>query len=305
MLDIKDLEQRWGRYNAKRKRPLYIIITLSIIATGVATFWTTISPKPLALIDRVTANVSTEKSVPAKVSIIPVETMSNDYNQNVLKPNMSFALKVENIIVANQNKILLEKIALEKKISQKEHARIQAELLAQKKARAKTLAAKKRAASRRKKEKEKRLAATKKKKTSPPKKSTTVPVKSSTIVLAEPKAQKTAEISSTLQIQQDKTSQDELNSVIKRYNKHKNPALSLFIARKYYGAANYQEAYNWTQETNALNPNIEDNIIINAKSLVKLGKTQKAITSLNSYTQKTGSLKAKKLLSQINEGSFQ
>ena len=100
------------------------------------------------------------------------------------------------------------------------------------------------------------------------------------------------------------TSNDEINSIIKRFNKKKNPALSLFIAKKYYAKANYEGAKKYAFETVKLNRNIDDANTIYTKSLVKLGEKEKAVKHLTTYIQKSHSKKANALLDAINQGTF-
>ncbi|PNX50089.1 MAG: hypothetical protein BV458_13825, partial [Thermoplasmata archaeon M9B2D] len=107
-----------------------------------------------------------------------------------------------------------------------------------------------------------------------------------------------------VQISHEEVSEDELNSVIKRFNNQNNPALSLFIAKTYYDRGNYKEAYNYALVTNNLNPSIEDSVLIFARSLVKLGKKEDAITTLEAYINNTGSINAKILLNEIQKGKF-
>ena len=108
-----------------------------------------------------------------------------------------------------------------------------------------------------------------------------------------------------VQVGHSSTSEDELRAVIKRFNRTKKPALSLFIAKKYYEQGNYKESYSYARETYKLNQNIEDGVLIYAQSLVKLGKSDKAINKLKPYINKSGSIKAKILLNEIQKGNFE
>jgi predicted Zn-dependent protease len=97
---------------------------------------------------------------------------------------------------------------------------------------------------------------------------------------------------------------NDINDVIKRFKKNNNPALSLFIAKKYYKVRNYQQAYNYALITNEINNDIEQSWIIFAKSLVKLNKKNKAIKTLTKYVKHSGSGNAKVLLDDIKAGKF-
>ena len=74
---------------------------------------------------------------------------------------------------------------------------------------------------------------------------------------------------------------NDIDSVIKRFNENNNPVLSLFIARKYYELGDYNKAYNYALITNRINNDIEDSWIVFAKSLVKMGKKDKAVKNSN------------------------
>ena len=62
----------------------------------------------------------------------------------------------------------------------------------------------------------------------------------------------------------------DIQDVIKRFNINKNPALSLFIAKRYYQIGEYEAAYNYAQTTNNIDNKIDESWIIFSKSLVKL-----------------------------------
>ena len=97
---------------------------------------------------------------------------------------------------------------------------------------------------------------------------------------------------------------DDLKDVLRRFSKNKNPALSLFVAKRYYDMKLYQKAYNYALITNEIDNGIEDSWLIFAKSLVKLDQKEKAIETLQSYVNHSHSMKAKILLDDIRKGSF-
>ena len=103
------------------------------------------------------------------------------------------------------------------------------------------------------------------------------------------------------------TQQDanDLHDVVKRFASNKNPALSLFLARRYYDMGEYQHAYDYALKTNELDNEIEASWLIFAKSLVKLDKKEQAIKVLTSYINHSKSLRAKNLLEEIRTGQFQ
>jgi tetratricopeptide (TPR) repeat protein len=97
---------------------------------------------------------------------------------------------------------------------------------------------------------------------------------------------------------------NDLNHVIKRFEKNNNPALSLFIAKKYYALAQYDKSYNYALITNDINSEIEASWIIFAKSLVKLNKKDMAIKTLSKYIENTHSNSGRILLDDIVSGAF-
>ena len=99
-----------------------------------------------------------------------------------------------------------------------------------------------------------------------------------------------------------RNTQEDIQHVISRFRKSNNPALSLFVAKKYYELKDYNQAYNYALITNELNNDIEESWIIFAKSLVKLNKKTKAIKILDRYIKHSHSHKAKLLLDNIRLG---
>ena len=99
--------------------------------------------------------------------------------------------------------------------------------------------------------------------------------------------------------------QDDIHDIIKRFKNNNNPALSLFVAKKYYELGNYHQAYNYSLITNKINKEIKVSWIIFAKSLVKLGEKDKAISILKKYIQQSNSSSAQILLDEIRTGKFQ
>jgi len=106
-----------------------------------------------------------------------------------------------------------------------------------------------------------------------------------------------------IQIKRQNT-QNDIYDIIKRFKKNNNPALSLFVAKKYYELGNYRQAYNYALMTNKINKEIESSWIIFSKSLVKLGKRNKAITTLKKYIKHSHSSSAQILLEEIQSGKF-
>ncbi len=101
-----------------------------------------------------------------------------------------------------------------------------------------------------------------------------------------------------------KQEEADIQDVIRRFKKNKNPALSLFIAKRFYAIEKYQDAYNYALITNDINSEIEDSWLIAAKSLNHLNKKDQAINLLNEFILKYNSIRAKMILQQIKDGTL-
>lgn len=97
---------------------------------------------------------------------------------------------------------------------------------------------------------------------------------------------------------------NDIEHVIKRFKINNDPALSLFIAKKYYYLGEYEKAYDYALITNKINNNIEASWILFAKSLVKMNKKDMAIQTLKKYIEYSNSMQAKQLLDEILSGKF-
>jgi len=117
------------------------------------------------------------------------------------------------------------------------------------------------------------------------------------------KVQEPEEKDNTINITR-KTTKTDISEVIKRFNKSNNPALSLFIAKKYYELGEYRKSYNYALITNEINNDIESSWIIFAKSLVMLGEKDQAIETLQKYIKHSNSNRATALLDRIKSGKF-
>jgi hypothetical protein len=106
-----------------------------------------------------------------------------------------------------------------------------------------------------------------------------------------------------IHINRQNTKKD-IGHVIKRFKKNNNPALSLFVAKKYYELKDYNMSYNYALITNEINDNIDASWIIFAKSLVKMNKKEEAVKTLQRYIQHSNSNQAKILLDEIQSGKF-
>ena len=89
-----------------------------------------------------------------------------------------------------------------------------------------------------------------------------------------------------------------------RFKKSRDVDDSLFLARSYYKKGNYKKSEYWALQTNKVNPNIEESMLIFVKSKMKLGRKQEARNILTVYLKKSNSHEAKKLLYSIENGKF-
>ncbi len=105
----------------------------------------------------------------------------------------------------------------------------------------------------------------------------------------------------TINIQQEEA---DIQEVIRRFYNNKKPALSLFVAKRFYAIKKYSDAYNYALVTNELNSEIEESWLIAAKSLSKLGQKEKAINLLNDFIGDSKSIRAIMLLEQIKNDSL-
>ncbi len=109
---------------------------------------------------------------------------------------------------------------------------------------------------------------------------------------------------SIITITKQDTAKD-IQNILKRFKEDKNPALSLFLAKKYYELGEYQQASKYALITNKLNKEIEDSWLIFSKALVKMNHKDKAINVLRQYIKSSHSANATVLLHDIQSGEFQ
>ncbi|MFA6188005.1 MAG: CDC27 family protein [Sulfuricurvum sp.] len=91
-----------------------------------------------------------------------------------------------------------------------------------------------------------------------------------------------------------------IHEIEERFKNNSNPNLGLYIAHYHYEHGNYAEAYNYALRTNAINNTLEENWLIFAKSLVKLGKKDQAKKTLQLYISNSNSDSAKSYLDTLN-----
>jgi tetratricopeptide (TPR) repeat protein len=304
MFDVPALEKKWFRYRLKKLLPLLATVLILLISAGAASYLLIVKPGLIndiiktnpVLVEKTQSDVDTNISA----AISPVIQITEKDEQNILKPSLSFMYNIEDQIINYNNTKVLESIS---KIETTEETAKVKNTESSSRPAAKTAVQSRQVskpADQPKKIDRHAVAEVKKQ-----------PVKKTIVKAAEPVkiavSDHTAEDTPKeplVQITHDQISDDELNSVINRFEKLRNPALSLFIAKKYYAQGNYHEAYNYALETNRLNPEIEESILIFSRSLVKLGKKEEAITTLKAYLNKANSTEASVLLDKIEKGTF-
>jgi len=308
MLDVLELEKKWSKYHFKKMLPLYISSFFMVIIAAASSYLYLIRP------DIITALIQQEQAVVKKVPA-PKTSLATATNpvqavkpkeviaQNVLVPSFNFIYNLEDQVI-DYNNMQTVALAPAAVVNKKKPVK---KVTPPKKRKKKTIKAKKRP-----------IPVVKPKKVvKKPKKTPVKPVKKAVpvqktasveqvITLGNNNSASTGKTSQqkALQVGHSTTSEVELRSVINRFKRSKKPALSLFIAKKYYEQGNYKESYNYARQTYKLNPKIEDGFILYAQSLAKLGKKDKAIAKLKPYIKKTGSVKAKILLSDIKKGNI-
>jgi len=310
MFDVLELEKKWSKYHFKKMLPLYISSFFLTLIVAASSYVYLMHPDMIAsLIQK--EQVAVKSSPAAKTTLVqvqkPVQAVEVEVEkvieQNVLAPSFNFIYTLEDQRIDHNN---MRTIALASAAAAKKKRTVK-KALPPKKKKKQTVKAKKKPVP---VSKPKRVVKKPKKTPAKPVK-IAVPVQKpiltkQVITLGSNNSTSTEKTSQqkALQVGHGTTSEVELRSVIKRFKKSRKPALSLFIAKKYYEQGNYKESYNYARQTYKLNPKIEDGFILYAQSLAKLGKTDKAIAKLKPYIKKTGSVKAKILLSDIKKGNI-
>ena len=308
MLDVLELEKKWSKYHAKKVLPLYITSFVLLLIAGTSSYLYIMNPESvLALIkqEQIAEKVPVVVKVDKRVEPVHAVQPQKAYEQNVLVPSFDFIYNLEDQVINYNNAQMLASVSTptvttKKKVVKPLKPKKQT---VQPKKQKKPVSKPKKIARKTTKaavKPQKQVVKTKEKRTVTKKPLQTVVIGGkSSLVANKPPEQ------ALIQVGHSTTTKDELRSVIKRFNKTQKPALSLFIAKKYYEKGNYKESYNYAKATYKLNPNIEDGVLLYSKSLVKLGHRDKAVSKLKPYIKKSGSIKAKILLNEIQKGNFQ
>lgn len=97
----------------------------------------------------------------------------------------------------------------------------------------------------------------------------------------------------------------EVNSIKylkERFEKSHNIIFALMLAEEYYISKNYQDSNKWSIIANTIDADNEKSWILFAKSKLKLGQKQDAISALEAYLKNNKSKVAQNLLTQITSG---
>jgi hypothetical protein len=300
MLNVHDLEIRHKRYKIKSLMPYFAISAALMVILLSVTFFLSYDfeskialenekqlqdqpaaikeiANPIAKIENITA-VKDKNST----SLQEVQLQSADIKENVQTPPMPTEEKIE----------VQEKVILSPSLNFINNIKSQA---------VKNEEIKKSAPQIQKKEETSvvRVEEVKQTEVQPQKnKEEVVPLKVEEVLVTTPKADN----KSSIKI--ERKSNDDIRDVINRFNINHNPALSLFVAKKYYQMDEYEQAYNYALITNQINNNIEESWIIFSKSLVKMNKKDEAVEMLKKYIAHSHSSQAKQLLEEIQTGKF-
>ncbi len=280
MLNIHDLEKRWRRYKIKSFLPYVIVsIVLFAIVPAVYYFYTTNTKavpqkKPTAAKKTVPKPMLPPKNKPAAVKAKPAaiqpEPMAVQPKPIAVQPK-PVTVQPKTVVIKKTKETSFQTL----KPSMNFMKNIQHEV--------------RQPQCRYKKTKQKQF------------KERKVTEAVQDISVESPAIKKEKKINITIQ---RKETQNDIYEIIKRFKKSRNPALSLFVAKKYYELGNYKQAYNYALITNQINSNIEASWIVFAKSLMQLHQKNKAIHTLQEYIKVSHSSNAEILLNEIKSGKF-
>ncbi len=285
MLNVLELEQRQKRYSQRKKVPLYLLVVLVLLLfiVGVIIF-TAMSDetKPAAQLDGAKELQSTQTSTEdtmlenSTLSSASRSSVSSDISSDHvakrmrLEPSMDFIQDLDETDLEYYFEEPEEKVVSVPRVTQKP---TQAPQSQQRRSDISSIV---------------------------PSRERVVAQKPAQ---QQPQREYRAPAQHTMSIERENDMRDILD-VIKRFKRNKNPALSLFVAKRYYAIGEYQQAYNYALATNELDSSIEDSWLIFAKSLYHLDQKDVAIRTLKSYLDQTSSIKAKIAIEQMQNGSL-
>ncbi len=267
MLDINDLEKRWYTYNLKKKIPYVIGSSILLLSTISVIAYLTLYKNPSSTLS---TNSEKKKIIEEKPSEIKPTAL---LTQEPLKKDTEY-----------KPTILKPSLSFATRVNEYKNAPLYIPSAPTKEKTSTPLA----------KEPIKKITPVKEQKVPEPIINEEVVVKE---VTQEPIHKNSLKLSM-------RDNEKDLQDVINRFKKNKNPKLSLHIAKKYYSLRRYNKSYNYALITNQIDENIEDSWVIFAKSLYKLGEKKMAMKTLNSYIKSSESIKASILLSDMQKGNF-
>ncbi len=97
---------------------------------------------------------------------------------------------------------------------------------------------------------------------------------------------------------------DKIRYLKNRYKESKKALYAVLLSKEYYKKKIYKNSLYWAQIANNLDSSNEDSWILFAKNKVKLGKKNDAINVLSAYLKVNSSKKIQILLSDIKNGVF-
>jgi len=273
MLNTNDLEQRWLRYKIKSYIPHAIIFLSVILILSLISLFMNKEPKIKEVDNNFNIhNVLNEES--QNKEFILKETSIKKSHKQEIKPQ-------ERVEIPKQNNKMTISPSLDFMRQMQENTQTYFETNPEHKPV--------------KKEKSHGV--------KPTPKPTPLAKKEEKVFYEEPQEEQIEKKSKSIKITRQNT-HDDIKEVVTRFNKNNNPALSLFIAKKYYELGDYHKSYNYALITNEINNDIESSWIIFAKSLVKLNEKAMAIKVLKQYIQHSNSNRASLLLDKITSGKF-
>jgi tetratricopeptide (TPR) repeat protein len=284
MLDTRDLEKRWIKYKIKSYIPHAVILISVVVIISVVFFLINSNVKQTT--QQVILKASTDKSISAAVPVAEnsieikelntsteiqkqtqaqTNSLPNKDKQIILSPSMNFMKDMQNLDQPYYETLHPTEVSTKKTASIKKRKKVTQQ----------------------------------------------APIVEDIINVGVDKnsqhatqvKQKKEDKPVHITIRREETNHD-IQEIIKRFKNNHNPALSLFVAKKYYQFGDYAQAYNYALITNGISNDIEDSWLIFAKSLVKLNKKDMAIKTLNEYIKYSHSENAKMLLNNIQSGQF-
>ena len=317
MLNVPELEKRWKRYRRRKKAPLYLFTAVSVAMIGAGlyfayAFTTHKGTAPVqAVVSRKAASAAASSSKPsvtvAVAEVSPVSAAPSSTEKIEQKQAVTVSAKTPTRSTASKPKAKPTKLQPSMEFMEDFEADVMDYYFQDDTAAPATKAVPVQETTDTDKAKKMPSQHLSGDTALPSLHRTKTQTQKPTVVASEPvkihPARKSVK-QPALSIQRESDMKD-IQDVIARFKKNKNPALSLFIAKRYYAIGNYQKAYNYALITNELDSDIEDSWLIFAKSLYKLDQKEMAVKTLKTYQSESGSVKARITLEQMESGTFE